>query len=255
MDLIYHLSGLIFILVVLLAFLALGYWFRSRNAGHKDESSEQAMLVKTTLFGLLGLILAFTFSTAWSRYDARLGQSINEANAIGTAVLRLDLLPPEERKVCRTLIQDFVEERLEFNKSLREFSTPKSPKRRHEIEGNIWKTAIGALAKPKMDVYAVPVLNPINEMFDHAARRDVETKIAIPGFVFVLLVGLSSLCAYLAGREMAMIDRKAAVLGLLFIGCVGLTVYTALDLANPRAGFIRIDEADALLTELRDSLK
>jgi len=43
--------------------------------------------------GLLALLLGFTFSMSMQRYDDRSQAVIEEANAIGTAVLRVQLLP------------------------------------------------------------------------------------------------------------------------------------------------------------------
>jgi hypothetical protein len=56
-------------------------------------ASETAFGVISGIFALLGLLLAFTFSGAASRFDARRGLIIEETKAIGTAWLRLDLLP------------------------------------------------------------------------------------------------------------------------------------------------------------------
>src|SRR6185369_11884510 len=50
--------------------------------------------IEGAIFGLMGLILAFTFSGAAERFDLRKHLIIEEANAIGTAYLRVDLLPP-----------------------------------------------------------------------------------------------------------------------------------------------------------------
>jgi hypothetical protein len=40
----------------------------------------------------------------------------------------------------------------------------------------------------------------------------------------------------------------------VFAAAVSLTIYAILDLDHPRAGFIRLDAADRLLKELRDSI-
>ena len=45
------------------------------------------------IFGLLSLLIAFTFSGAASRFERRRDLIVQEANAIGTAYLRIDLLP------------------------------------------------------------------------------------------------------------------------------------------------------------------
>ena len=49
--------------------------------------------LEAAVFALLGLLIAFTFSGALSRFDVRRVQAVDEANAIGTAYLRIDLLP------------------------------------------------------------------------------------------------------------------------------------------------------------------
>src|SRR5262245_47987101 len=49
--------------------------------------------VEGAVFALMGLLIAFTFSGAAARFDSRRQLIVDEANAIGTAWLRLDLLP------------------------------------------------------------------------------------------------------------------------------------------------------------------
>ena len=58
--------------------------------------------VETVAFGVLGLLLAFTFSGAAARFDGRRAQVVEEANDIGTAWLRLDLLPAGPAAVARS---------------------------------------------------------------------------------------------------------------------------------------------------------
>src|SRR4051812_42855896 len=59
--------------------------------------------VDAATFALLGLLIAFTFSGAATRFDARRQLIIEEANNIGTAYLRIDLLPPEAQPALREL--------------------------------------------------------------------------------------------------------------------------------------------------------
>src|SRR6188472_4331091 len=55
-------------------------------------------IVDGAVFGLFGLVIAFTFSGAASRFDARRTLIVEEVNAIGTAYLRLDVLPIEAQR-------------------------------------------------------------------------------------------------------------------------------------------------------------
>jgi hypothetical protein len=57
--------------------------------------------VEGAVFGLMGLLLAFTFSGAASRFEVRRQLIVQETNAIGTAYLRLDLLPPGDQPKMR----------------------------------------------------------------------------------------------------------------------------------------------------------
>src|SRR3954468_23952855 len=61
----------------------------------QDESTKPANVqtIGTAVFALLGLLIAFTFSNGLSRFEVRRNLIVEEANDIGTAFLRIDLLP------------------------------------------------------------------------------------------------------------------------------------------------------------------
>src|SRR6187549_45273 len=67
----------------------------ARLAGNPDGLAKGSSAAEGAVFALLGLLLAFTFSGAASRFEDRRWFINDEANAIGTAYLRLDLLPEE----------------------------------------------------------------------------------------------------------------------------------------------------------------
>src|SRR5437879_73732 len=68
--------------------------------------------VEAALFGLLGLLIAFTFSGAATRFDTRRQLIIDEANMIGTAYLRIDLLPADAQPALREKFRQYVDSRL-----------------------------------------------------------------------------------------------------------------------------------------------
>ena len=59
--------------------------------------------------GLLAFMLAFTFGAVTKRYDDRKQLVLDEANAIGTACLRADLLPEPDRDSVRRLLYDYAQ--------------------------------------------------------------------------------------------------------------------------------------------------
>ena len=70
----------------------------------KSQLKETLSVIDAPIFALFGLLVAFTFNSALSRFEGRRNMIVEEANNIGTAYLRLSLLPPDD---CRSLQQLF----------------------------------------------------------------------------------------------------------------------------------------------------
>ena len=107
------------LLVGMLMCLELGRYLGNRNLKTNPAGLTAGYsAVGGAIFGLYGLLLAFTFSGAPSRYDMSRRQVQEEANAIGTAYLRLDLLSPEDQPVLRERFRQYVDSRLEVYRRL-----------------------------------------------------------------------------------------------------------------------------------------
>ena len=73
--------------------------------------------------------------------------------------------------------------------------------------------------------------------------------------IFARIGVLSLAAALLAGYGMAGGKLRSWVHIVGFAAAMALTVYVIVDIEYPRFGFIRMDEADRVLMELRDSMK
>src|SRR5262245_22608617 len=72
-----------------------------------EKASGSKRIIEGTFFGLLSLLLAFSFSGAISRFDHRRELIIEEANDIGTAYLRVDMLATDEQPKMRDLFRTY----------------------------------------------------------------------------------------------------------------------------------------------------
>jgi hypothetical protein len=63
--------------------------------------------IQAAMLGILALRLGFTFSLARQRYDSRSEAVVDEANAIGTARLRTQLLPATLRGEAQALLRNY----------------------------------------------------------------------------------------------------------------------------------------------------
>src|ERR1051325_11341719 len=96
------------------AALAAGRWIGKRTIARYGPSAAPALgSLETAVFALLGLMIAFTFSGALSRFDPRRAQIVDEANAMGTAYLRIDLVPASAQPKLRETFRAYVDSRIE----------------------------------------------------------------------------------------------------------------------------------------------
>lgn len=243
----------LFLLIAMLGAQNLGVRLRQRSQ-LDDKSLEGLSGIDAAIFGLMGLLLAFTFSSAAGRFDERRKLVIKEANDIGTAWLRIDLLAPADQPPMRELFRNYLDSRLESYKSFGnlanfELQLDKSA----EIQSRIWGMAVPAAARAS-NTAGMLFLPALNAMFDTCSERAGVMLIHAPGSIFGLLVVVMLLCQTLAGYRLATKSSWTALHRITFAVILAVTYYVIIDLEYPRFGLIRVDEIDRLLQDLRQSM-
>jgi hypothetical protein len=208
--------------------------------------------VEAAIFGLLGLLIAFTFSGAADRFEVRRALIGEEANAIDAAWLQLDLLHGDDRAVLRSEFREYLDARLHFYGSLPN-TTVATPFLEHaeQLEPVIWVHAVDAVPRSSVTGAAQILLPSINRMFDVETKRRLALMTHPPLPIYGLMMILALVCASLAGHHAHGSAKHPWILPLMFAGISSLAIFVILDLEYPRAGFIRLDSTDALLRELR----
>lgn len=246
------------LLAVMVLLLEMGRRFGIRRSTVDEEGVKAgAGAVEGAVFGLLGLLLAFTFSGAAGRFDTRRLQIVDEANAVGTAYLRLDLLPEGERPALQELFRRYLDTRLAAYRQLPDFrAARRGLAQSMELQGLIWSRAVGAVRMEGASRSAEMLLLPaLNQMFDIAATRTAMMRMHPPHIIYVMLVMLSLLGSLLAGYGMARARTRGWFHILGFTLIMTASIYIILDLEFPRLGLIRIDRFDQLLVDVRDGMK
>lgn len=211
--------------------------------------------VEGAVFALLGLLVAFSFSGAAARFDARRDLIVEEANAIGTAYLRLELVPAVARAELRELFRAYLDARLETYRSFPQLDAVRDALARTErLQATIWSKSIDACRDAGPQPCAILLLPALNAMIDVTTTRTAASRMHPPDVILWLLCGLGLGCAVLAGYSMASGHHRKWTHMIAFAAVMALTVYVILDLEFPRLGFIRVDEFDRVLVELRASM-
>lgn len=212
--------------------------------------------VEAAVFALLGLLIGFTFSGAASRFDERRFLVTEEANAIGTAWLRLDLLPPAAQPDLRELFRQYLDSRLETYRKLPDIQAAETELARSaKLQGQIWAEAISVVRESGSTPAAMLLLPALNQMIDITTTRKMATKVHPPLIVFLMLGALALVSALLAGHGMAGGRDRSWMHVLGFATIIAATLYVIVDMEYPRAGLIRVDAVDQVLRDLRQSMK
>jgi len=228
-----------------------------RQRQTKNEEAARAGLgaVEGAVFALLGLLIAFTFSGAASRFDARRQLIVQEANAIGTAWLRLSLLPANAQPELRDLFRRYLDSRLAVYEKMPDIEAAYAELgKANALQGEIWNRAVTACQESPNPLKA-QLIPPLNEMFDLATTRRMAARMHPPAIIFSMLGVLALMSSLLAGYAMAGGKTRSWIHVVGFALIMATTVYVILDLEFPRLGIIRVDPFDQVLVELRQSMK
>jgi hypothetical protein len=214
-----------------------------------DHANTNLGATSGTLLALLGLLLAFTFSMSNSRFDNRRQLVIEEANAIGTAILRTDFYPDSVRKLLRAGLKEYVENRIAFyragmniQKAIDYYT------KADKASKKVWSIAVSYTKTDDVTTRTSMLIPALNEMIDITTTRRAAGEATIPDsimyFLFILCVG----SAFLLGYEQAQKMDWIVVIG--FATMLSATVFNIIDLDRPRSGLINMDTPNEKIVEL-----
>ncbi|HET9795418.1 MAG TPA: DUF4239 domain-containing protein [Thermoanaerobaculia bacterium] len=246
------------LLAGMLACIELGWRSGKRRLARGADGPHSGLgVVESSAFALFGLLIAFTFSGAASRFDARRQLIAEETNAVGTAYLRLDLLSAESQPGLRDLFRRYLDTRLAAYRKMPDVAAAMEElSRANRLQQEIWAAAMAAIGSPRAHPDSARLLLPaINAMIDVTTTRLMAARMHPPLVVYALLLALALLCSFLAGHAMAGSRERSWLHILSFAAITVITIYTILEIEYPRIGLIRLDPYDQVMVELRAGMK
>jgi hypothetical protein len=242
----------IIVFSLIIGFYLLGHRIRNKALKRNPELAKSDLgPINGTLLGLLGLLLAFTFSMSSSRFDNRRNLVIEEANAIGTVVLRTEVYPDSMRKLLRADLKEYVEARVEFYKAHMNLGKAMEHYAQADRIGKkIWSMAASYARENTSITVASQLMPALNAMIDVTTTRLAAGQATVPDSIMYFLFILCLCSAFLLGY-----DTKGSVDWIIVIGfaiMLSSTVFNIIDLDRPRSGLIDLDSANEKIVELRE---
>lgn len=225
---------------------------RKTYATATDEHS----VVIASVLGLQGLILAFTFAMAGSRFEAR-RQSISEENiGIRTVIMIADLYEPAERKEFRKEIMAYLETRIKyyemgFTPTLLAVTREKS----RLLILTIWKRAVRLSHNPDNQLASEQMIPALHELLKVQEARHTAVRDRVPDPIVYMLFTLSLATAFFAGYAGIGRKRRDWLSIIIFHFLVVMVIYITLVLDRPRRGIIKLNDMHEITLELRKFYK
>lgn len=191
------------------------------------------------LLALLGLLLGFTFAMAGNRYDNRRQLLLDEANAIGTAYLRADLLPDPLKSEIRNLFRAYVDLRIE---AARTGKVDESVTASERIQGEIWsRTAAQAVRDPTVPTgLFVEAVNAVIDM--HGKRVTLAWRNPIPPLIVYALYAIGVLTLGVMGFAGGLRGLRRAVPTMVLVVTLATVVGMIVDLDRPGEGLLQVSQ-------------
>jgi hypothetical protein len=235
------------LLIAFLAFLVIieiGFRIGMRHqARHEAENAETAKIhvgaLQAALLILLALLLGFTFAMAVARFDARKSLVVDEANAIGTAYLRSQLLPPPHREDAARLLREYVGARIEFHEAgIDKVRFDSANDATARLQQQIW-TLGGVVAA--QDTRSVPTglfIGALNAMIDVSETHRVALENRVPQIVTHLLFAVSAAALGFIAYGSGITGRRRLISTGIFALLIAVVLTVILDVDRSHRGLI-----------------
>jgi len=229
------------LLVILAIFFELGYILGIKRLVRKGIRDEDIGAILGGILGLLGIMFAFTFSMAASRFDARKLAILKESNAIGTTYLRVSLLPDYIKPQIYSLLEKYVEYRLMYDRTTDRNKMNAIVDSSEVVQVKIWKLA-SENAVLNNSWNSSLFINTLNEMIDLSAERYAVQLNHVPEIILYLMILLATISTFTLGFACGQEKNRKFIFSYSLVVLMILVLMVIIDLDRPLRGVIRVGD-------------
>lgn len=232
------------LVVFLLCSYEVGYRIGKGARSHRDKSEPGALNhLVSGMLAMLAFVLAFSFSMASSQHRARRKMVLEEANKIGTAYLRADLLKDPYRTRIKELLREYVDVRV---KGASREKIAWAIKRSLEIQDLLWAQVVEA-AQHLPGRCTILVVRALNEVIDvHEKRLSAALRARIPQSIWIALLAISALTMITMGVQAGFAETRRLIAVVPLILAFAVLTALVVDLDRPQRGLIKVGQHEMI---------
>jgi hypothetical protein len=203
------------------------------KAGDQNEFN----IVQSAALTLLGLIVAFSFSMAVTRYDQRKNLEEAEANAIGTEYVRTDLMPQNSAAATRDLLKQYLNRRIQFYETTDKVRLETIAAETSALGADLWSSARSAAAAQPTALTSLLVASGMNDVLNAADFTTAAWLNRIPITGWWLMFAIGAGCNITLGFGAR---RFNSFLLLVLPLTIGVAFFLIADIDSPRSGLVNV---------------
>jgi hypothetical protein len=248
-ELLYSYSSIVIAIALFIAIIIFNEMGFRVGRYHQDSNDAEVKAltgsVQASVLGLLALLLGFTFSMSMQRFDNRSMALIDEANTIGTAILRVELLPDNFQVEATEHLKRYVDLRI----AIGQLDLTKQAQRKAyndeitAVQNKLWSLAILATNEDPRPVTTGAFVKSLNDVIDSQGKRNALLQMHVPEVVLLLLflvfISSGGILGYSAGLSGKRVFVPIAMISLL----ITLIVFIIIDLDRPKRGLIQVNQS------------
>jgi len=236
----------IFIIVAvwMIIFNEIGYQYGMRKKSSKDkEASSTLGPMVGGMLGMLAFVLALTFSIVSTQHEIRKQNVIDDANAIGTAYRRADLMDVQYKIELKRLFAEYVDIRIKAAEGVAEGrDITNELERTIKIHDLLWDQVFLA-AKDNPNTNTSLMIQSVNEVIDmHEKRMMGAFSNKIPDAVWIALMSIIALTMLTLGSQIGYNGKRRFTAVFTMVLAFTVLVTIAVDLNRAGSGFIIVDQ-------------
>ena len=241
----------LYIAIILFFSMLTAIWIGYKIGLKKTITDNKNSEISSSLLGLLALILGFTFAMAGSRYENRKNNLIDEANCIGTAILRSDIYPDSLKNEFKKDFEAYLNSRRDYYLlDNDEVKLTASLKQSAVASERLWNRATFFSKDKDYFIQSNMMIPALNQMFDSASTSNMVLNSKVPETIVYLLLTFSVIISFFIGYNSGLekkINTKF-ITGFCYLICI--VIFITLDLDRPRRGLIKLDTEISLMQKL-----
>jgi hypothetical protein len=232
----------------------LGYRLALSTRINEDSHHHEHITgLREGLFVLLALLLGFTVAMVLPRFDQRNQLVIDEANAIGTTMLRAEMLPEPQRDKTKELLRQYVAVRHDFAREtlLDRASLDRETQQTKTLQRQLWQVMTSTTQQNQTGVF-VTYLQALNAMIDVAENRLAGFENRVPTTVWLIIFLVALVQGFTIGFSLKRRFWFSLVMTPLVVAVVMALVA---DLDSPHTSLIGIQQnsMERLVHDVTDS--